>query len=97
MQNKRFELADTAITEKQRRKVSPGVERKYCRISLDKRKRQPSMVNKDKHIDIDEPWSQSYGHICQDIISDDETQVKLQRQAQHWRGVNSYCWLLSLG
>ena len=67
MQKERFELADTAITEKQRRKASPGVERKYRRISPDKRKRRPSMVNKDEHIDIDEPWSQSYGHICQDI------------------------------
>jgi uncharacterized protein len=29
------------------------------------------MLNEDEHIDIDEPWSQSYVHISQDIISDD--------------------------
>ena len=49
------------------------------RFSVDKRKRRPSVVNEDEHIDIDadEPWSQSYVHIAQDIISDDETRVKL--------------------
>ena len=28
-------------------------------------------------------------HISQDIISDDDTRVKLRRQAQHWRGVTA--------
>ena len=89
MQKERLELGGVAIVEKQRRKASPGVERKHRRVSLDKRKRRPSMVNEDEHVDIDEPWSQSYVHISQDIISDDDTRVKLRRQAQHWRGVTA--------
>jgi uncharacterized protein len=86
MQKERLELGAVAIVEKQRRKASPGVERKHRRVSLDKRKRRPSM---DEHVGIDEPWSQSYVHISQDIISDDDTRVKLRRQAQHWRGVTA--------
>ena len=62
---------------------------KHRRVSLDKKKRRPSVANEDEHVDIDEPWSQSYVHISQDIISDDDTRVKLRRQAQHWRGVTA--------
>ena len=36
------------------------------------------MVNEDEHVDIDEH-----------IIFDDDTQAKLRRQAQHWRGVTA--------
>ena len=43
----------------------------------------------DEYVDIDEPWPQSYVHISQDTISDDDTRVKLRRQAQHWRGVRA--------
>jgi hypothetical protein len=89
MQKERLDLGGVAMVEKQRRKASPGVERKHRRVSLEKRKRRPSMVNEDEHVDIDEPWSQSYVHISQDIISDDDTRVKLRRQAQHWRGVTA--------
>lgn len=73
MQKERLELGGAAIVEKQRRKASPGVERKHRQVSLYKRKRRPSMVNEEEHVDIDEPWSQSYVHISQDIISDDDT------------------------
>ena len=43
----------------------------------------------EEHVDIDEPWTQSYVHIAQDIVPSDETRTKLRRQAQHWRGVTA--------
>jgi len=40
------------------------------------------------HVDIDEPWTQSYVHIAQDIVPS-ETRTKLRRHAQHWQGVTA--------
>ena len=76
MQKERLEMGGVTILESRE-------------VSVDKRKRRPSVVNEDQHVDSDEPWSQSYVHIAQDIISDDETRVKLRRQAQHWCGVTA--------
>ncbi|KAF8968826.1 hypothetical protein BDZ97DRAFT_331412 [Flammula alnicola] len=45
--------------------------------------------NDDEHVDIDEPWTQAYVHIMQDIIANDETCMKLRRHAQHWRGITA--------
>ncbi|KAF8956782.1 hypothetical protein BDZ97DRAFT_1670954 [Flammula alnicola] len=76
-----------------------GNDRKHRRASATtidtggagKRKRRPSLPtpNDDEHVDIDEPWMQSYVHITQDIIADDETRTKLRRHAQHWRGITA--------
>jgi hypothetical protein len=70
-----------------------------------KRKRRPSVLqpptpvvpapngtnsgNDDEHVDIDEPWTQSYVHVAQDIVPNDDTRSKLRRHAQHWRGVTA--------
>jgi hypothetical protein len=69
------------------RKASPGVERKH--YSLDKRKRRPSIVNEDEHVDIDEPWFQSCVHISR-TSSLTTTLVRQARCDSHRR-------LLSLG
>ncbi|CCM05670.1 uncharacterized protein FIBRA_07900 [Fibroporia radiculosa] len=85
--------------ERQRRRVSPGVDRKGRRASAaaiegsgsHKRKRrlsinvQPSV--EDEVVDIDEPWTHSYVHIDKDIVPHDETRDKLRRVATQWRGV----------
>jgi len=46
-------------------------------------------LNVDEHIDIDEPWTQSYVHVAQDIVPEDQMRTKLRRNAQHWRGVTA--------
>ncbi|KAF8888480.1 hypothetical protein CPB84DRAFT_1684214 [Gymnopilus junonius] len=43
----------------------------------------------DPHVDIDEPWKDTYVHITEDIIPNDETRYKLRKQAQNWRGVTA--------
>ncbi|KDR68990.1 hypothetical protein GALMADRAFT_77771, partial [Galerina marginata CBS 339.88] len=42
----------------------------------------------DEPVEVDD-WTQSYVHITQDIIPNDETRTKLRRQAQHWRGITA--------
>ena len=81
MQKERLELGGVAIVENRGERRVLGVERKHRRVNVDKRKRRPSVVNEEEHVDIDEPWSHSYVHISKDIISDE--------QAQHWRGVTA--------
>ena len=46
-------------------------------------------TDEEQHVDIDEPWTQAYVHIAQDIVPSDETRTKLRRHAQHWRGVTA--------
>ncbi|TFK73799.1 hypothetical protein BDN72DRAFT_134269 [Pluteus cervinus] len=45
--------------------------------------------NEDEHVDIDEPWTQSYVHINEDNVPLKDTRDKLRQQAQHWRGVTA--------
>ncbi|CAA7271813.1 unnamed protein product [Cyclocybe aegerita] len=67
-----------------------------------KRKRRPSVVQpttplvaappqpvEEEHVEVEEPWTQAYVHISEDIITNDETRAKLRRQAHHWRGVTA--------
>lgn len=49
---------------------------------------QPPLAE-DEHVDIDEPWMYSYVPITKDIIPLQDTRDRLQRQAQHWRGVTA--------
>jgi hypothetical protein len=49
---------------------------------------QPSPTE-DEHVNIDEPWMYSYVPITTDIVPQQDTRLKLQRQAQHWRGVTA--------
>ncbi|KAF8958760.1 hypothetical protein BDZ97DRAFT_1923380 [Flammula alnicola] len=48
----------------------------------------PNGAHDDEHIEV-EDWTQSYVHITQDIIPNDETRSKLRRQAPHWRGITA--------
>jgi len=85
--------------EKQRRRMSPGVDRKGRKTSGStaeggahaKRKRRASTApsHEDEHVDIDEPWTLSYVHINQDIVPHDETRDSLRRVATRWRGVTA--------
>ncbi|TFY56881.1 hypothetical protein EVJ58_g7370 [Rhodofomes roseus] len=87
--------------EKQRRRMSPGVDRKGRKTSgptadgggHTKRKRRVSTTtapsHEDEHVDIDEPWALSYVHINQDTIPHDETRDRLRRVATRWRGVTA--------
>ncbi|KAI0054838.1 hypothetical protein BV25DRAFT_376853 [Artomyces pyxidatus] len=100
LQKDRQRQALQVATEKRRRQVSPGVERKQRRSALaieggnTKRKRrasvnvQPSPAE-DEHVDIDEPWTHSYVPITKDVVPHQETRDNLRRQAQHWRGVSA--------
>ncbi|KAF8147727.1 hypothetical protein B0H34DRAFT_669381 [Crassisporium funariophilum] len=46
-------------------------------------------AQEDEHVDIDEPWTQSYIHINHDIIADTDTRLRLRRHAHHWRGITA--------
>ncbi|KAF8627262.1 hypothetical protein AX15_004454 [Amanita polypyramis BW_CC] len=81
-----------------KRRASPGIERKQRRAStaagvpatansLDhKRKRR---LSSPTVADMDESWSLSYVHIPHDIVPHQDTREKLRRQAQHWRGITA--------
>lgn len=44
----------------------------------------------EDHIDIDnEPWKDTYVHISEDIVPNDDTRTKLRQQAKNWRGVTA--------
>ena len=43
----------------------------------------------DEHVDIDDPWAQSYVHINHDVVPHQDTRDKLRRHAQHWRGITA--------
>ncbi|EPS98053.1 hypothetical protein FOMPIDRAFT_1078601, partial [Fomitopsis schrenkii] len=90
--------------ERQRRRMSPGVDRKGRKTSggstaegggngHTKRKRRASTAatvsHEDEHVDIDEPWALSYVHTNYDIVPHDETRDRLRRVATRWRGVTS--------
>ncbi|KAH7928022.1 hypothetical protein BV22DRAFT_1126923 [Leucogyrophana mollusca] len=100
LQKARQKQIKDAHQEKHRRRTSPGVERKPRRASAaaiegsnSKRKRRSSVTappaTEDELVDIVEPWTLSYVPITKDIIVNPETQQKLRRQAQHWRGVTA--------
>ncbi|KZT68445.1 hypothetical protein DAEQUDRAFT_692349 [Daedalea quercina L-15889] len=101
VQKARQRTALTHEAEKQRRRTSPGVDRKGRKTSGSsadggghaKRKRRASTVaapsHEDELVDIDEPWTLSYVHINQDIVPHDETRDRLRRVASQWRGVTA--------
>ncbi|KAH7913634.1 hypothetical protein BJ138DRAFT_1145684 [Hygrophoropsis aurantiaca] len=100
LQKARAKQIKDAQQEKHRRRTSPGVERKPRRASAaaiegsnSKRKRRSSVTAppaaEDELVDIDEPWTLSYVPITKDIIVNPETQQKLRRQAQQWRGITA--------
>lgn len=82
--------------DKQRRRLSPGIERKQRRPSTisepQKRRRPPSITtptqDDDLHIDIDEPSTHAYVPITADIVHPDARE-KLSRHAHNWRGVSA--------
>ncbi|KAI0937997.1 hypothetical protein AcV7_003314 [Taiwanofungus camphoratus] len=93
-------LAREGQVDKQKRRVSPGVERRPRRpnamaveVGQHKRKRRSSInvqqSAEDEPVDIDEPWTLGYVHIDKDIIPNDDTRDKLRRVATHWRGVTA--------
>ncbi|KAI0363546.1 hypothetical protein BV20DRAFT_1031184 [Pilatotrama ljubarskyi] len=43
----------------------------------------------DEHVDIDEPWQQTYVHITKDIVKSDDARDRLRRVAADWRGVTA--------
>ncbi|KAF9003684.1 hypothetical protein BDQ17DRAFT_1425178 [Cyathus striatus] len=45
--------------------------------------------NEDDHIDIDEPWTDSYVPLSTDIIPHADTRAKLRHHAQNWRGITA--------
>ncbi|KAI0759255.1 hypothetical protein BD413DRAFT_288171 [Trametes elegans] len=99
--------AATASANANKRRASPGVERKPRRPSgvaaevghghTNKRKRRVSITAaahaqqqaEDEHVDIDEPWQQSYVHITKDIVKSDDARDRLRRVASDWRGVTA--------
>lgn len=64
-----------------------------------KRKRRASITaaahaqhphqGEDEHVDIDEPWQQSYVPITKDIVKSDDARDRLRRVAADWRGVTA--------
>lgn len=103
IQKARQRTALSHEAEKQRRRMSPGVDRKGRKTSGStaegggsghtKRKRRASMAatpsHEDEHVDIDEPWALSYVHTNNDIVPHNETRDRLRRVAARWRGVTS--------
>jgi hypothetical protein len=99
LQTQRKQDALRADNEKRRRQTSPSVERKHRRSALaieggnSRRKRRASVnlqpLGEDEHVNVDEPWTQSYIPIFKDIIPHQETRDNLRRQAKHWRGVSA--------
>ncbi len=92
-----------STTGTNKRKASPGVERKPRRPTAavaaeggpNKRKRRASInvaahpQGEDEHVDIDEPWTNSYVSITKDIVPADDTRDRLRRLASDWRGVTA--------
>ena len=85
-----------------KRKASPGVERKPRKPPTvaaeggpNKRKRRASInvaahpQPEDEHVDIDEPWHHTYVPITKDIITTDDTRDRLRRVASDWRGITA--------
>ncbi|KAF8261837.1 hypothetical protein EI94DRAFT_1745077 [Lactarius quietus] len=101
LQTQRKQDAIRADNEKRRRQTSPCVERRRrSALAIDgggggnsRRRRRPSVnlqpVGEDEHVNVDEPWTQSYIPIFKDIVPHQETRDKLRRQAKHWRGVSA--------
>ncbi|KAI0820106.1 hypothetical protein BC628DRAFT_1423178 [Trametes gibbosa] len=88
-----------------KRRASPGVDRRSRKpsgVSTDphpnKRKRRVSITAaahahqlqaEDEHVDIDEPWQQSYVPIPKDIVTSDDARDRLRRFSADWRGVSA--------
>lgn len=50
----------------------------------------PNGGSEEEQVEIDsEPWKDSYVHIAQDIVPNDDTRAKLKRQAADWRGITA--------
>lgn len=77
------------------RETSPGTQQqkkaKRRRASVHQQDHpQPSHIDEDEHVDIEEPPpTSSYVPITQNIFPHQETKDRLRRQAQHWRGVTA--------
>lgn len=76
------------------RETSPGTQQqkkaKRRRASVHQDHPQPSQVDEDEHVEIEEaPPTSSYVPIFHNIFPHPGTKDRLRRQAQHWRGVTA--------
>ncbi|KAI8996216.1 hypothetical protein BD414DRAFT_533930 [Trametes punicea] len=87
--------ASPGVERKPRRPSGPNPDPGHGHSN--KRKRRASITAaahaqqnaEDEHVDIDEPWQQTYVPITKDIVKSDDARDRLRRVATDWRGVSA--------